>query len=106
MATLRISGRKAAPVIANRKDFKTSGALSGRNVPQGERVYVGQLPLEHAQGLALAVEAGNVYIVFSYQTPIAWYSYADEKWTRPEVKYSMTTSHHQGVCPRTPKVCA
>jgi hypothetical protein len=34
------------------------------------------------------------YVVFSYGTPIAWHS--RNGWTTPDVRYSVSTSKHQG----------
>ena len=35
------------------------------------------------------------YIVYSYDTPIAWHS-RRQGWVMPDVKYSNTTTRHQG----------
>lgn len=44
------------------------------------------------------------YVVMSYGTPIAWLLPVPDvlltsKWVRPDVRYSVTTSKHQGYCP-------
>jgi hypothetical protein len=39
---------------------------------------------------------GVVYTIMSYDTPIAWLDHNDE-WTVPDVRYSPTTTFHQGV---------
>jgi len=36
------------------------------------------------------------YVVYSYETPIAWYTHG-VGWTVPKVKYSATTARHQSV---------
>lgn len=38
-----------------------------------------------------------VYVVWSYSTPIAWITNAGQC-VIPDVKYSPTTSNHQGLC--------
>lgn len=43
---------------------------------------------------------GIDYIVWSYETPIAWHR-RDGVWVRPDHKYSVTTSIQQGRCPTT-----
>lgn len=35
-------------------------------------------------------------VIYSYSTPIAWYDAEFEKWFVPDVRYSVTTSKHQG----------
>jgi hypothetical protein len=37
------------------------------------------------------------YVVMSYATPIAWRN--GNVWRRPDLRYSVTTSRHQGLCP-------
>lgn len=38
----------------------------------------------------------HVPTVYSYATPIAWYDSEFGVWVKPDVKYSITTSKHQG----------
>lgn len=99
----KINGRKAAETIAQRIDFTSHGALSARTYAPTDfapNFYGSQLPREHRDALFAALKAGPVYVVFSYETPIAWFSKHDITWHKPDVKYSMTTSHHQSRCPR------
>jgi hypothetical protein len=35
------------------------------------------------------------YVVFSYDTPIAWHDSVTGEWTVPAVRYSVTTTQHQ-----------
>ena len=96
----RVSNRDAATYIETRQEFESNtGSLRGEFVT----LIVGQtgyLPPEHRAALGEAWErAGRgLYIVWSYGTPIAWHD--GEQWTRPDVKYSPTTSRHQGLTPR------
>jgi len=98
-ATMRdISGRNGH--LANMRAF-TGNSLSGHMVPAG-RYYggYGQLPANYRTMLADAIERGDVvYMVRSYQTPIAWVIMADSGQLAivPDVRYSVTTSRHQGA---------
>lgn len=39
------------------------------------------------------------YVVYSYATPIAWWS-KEHGWRMPDIKYSVTTSRHQSLVRR------
>lgn len=90
----RVTTRTATPEIAARRDFTTSGALSGRNITH--RPWGGHLPQGWVDRLT---EENPTYVVESYSTPIAWWS-EDHGWTFPAVRYSVTTSRHQGQVAR------
>lgn len=95
----RVSNRDAGAIIARREPFEThTGSLCGAFVTQTVGP-TGYLPPEHRAALIEAWErAGRgLFIVWSYGTPIAWHD--GEQWTRPDVKYSQTTSRHQGLTP-------
>lgn len=97
----RVSNRDAATYIETRQEFEThTGSLRGEFATVGNLSRLGYLPPEHRVALGQAWDkAGRgVYIVWSYGTPIAWHD--GERWTRPDVKYSVTTSRHQGLTPR------
>lgn len=80
-----------APYIKSREAFKTHGAMKAVEIPPGYGYpTLGKLPAEYKHSAERAA-----YIVYSYQTPIAWWSESDG-WTVPLVKYSVTTSVHQG----------
>lgn len=69
-------GRRSAPSVWATDHFDTS--------------RVGALPAEWVDMLIDAHwEDGIDYLVYSYETPIAWFS--DGKWTVPDVSYSVTT---------------
>jgi hypothetical protein len=98
-----VTTRKAHEVIANRIDFKTSGALKGEWQIPSLMPYAGRLPREYADKYneSHRVARGyneNIYVVWSYATPIAWYT-ESEGWVIPPVKYSPTTTKHQGNLP-------
>ncbi|QNP74990.1 hypothetical protein IAG44_39970 [Streptomyces roseirectus] len=80
--------------LASRQPFRTHGALSAT----AERTYcVGWLPETWADRYRSDADAGRIiYQVFSYSTPIAWVL-DDGTVVVPHVRYSITTSGHQGL---------
>lgn len=99
----KISSRSNAlpDMIAQRVPFQTYGALmaiSRSANAVGKRLpFTGQLPSQYIESAERAS-----YVVFSYSTPIAWWS-EEDGWTVPAVKYSVTTSKHQGRLYRIPR---
>lgn len=91
----RVATQKAGDHILNRAPFTTSGAMFGTFDPRG----AGQLPFKyHSELFGLApYDQRPIYYVYSYGTPIAWYTDDGTEWTIPDVEYSATTSKHQGV---------
>lgn len=95
--TLSSKDRKVAEYIRDRRSFKTYGAFSARKV-DGLTVWdSGQLrgaDLDQFRSDCLNI----LFVVYSYSTPIAWYSEPDGmgKWHRVSQKFSNTTSKHQG----------
>lgn len=75
--------------LAHREPFVTSGALRARTGTIGS----GRLPRvdEYFHSLSRAQ-----YVVYSYDTPIAWVDENGEV-RIPDEKYSITTSRHQGI---------
>lgn len=81
--------------INARADFQTGGALSGHT---SAPLSAGELP-SRWRNVWFDVRDRVVYVAKSYDTPIYWV--LDDGTTyRPNVRYSNTTSHHQGSCPR------
>jgi hypothetical protein len=91
--TTKTANQKAGDLIRERVAFKGSN-LSGHYVPLVwdcfkpvtgylSDVYVAQLHRDQPS-----------YIIYSYGTPIAWWSTATG-WFIPEHKYSVSTSKHQ-----------
>lgn len=74
--------------IAKHEEFR-SGALRGE---AGPAVSYGRLPQGYVR---LCEREAPTYVVYSYATPIAWWSPAGG-WTVPDVRYSVTTGRHQG----------
>lgn len=93
--TLKLTTRGAAPAEAIRdlKPFKTNGALYAMDGGGLHRGASGRL-----SGVDLDVFLFDLveidYIVFSYNTPIAWHTPAG--WHKVAQKFSATTSAHQG----------
>jgi len=89
------ANRSAGALIAERIPFRghnlTGDAVDGPVSP-------GRLPAECVDSLREATTGGG-YVVFSYATPIAWWS-PGAGWTVPEVRYSVTTCRHQAIVRR------
>jgi hypothetical protein len=78
--------------IRDRQPFTTSGALSARTIPAATFINTGRL--SHDNRVQWNQELPT-YAVFSYGTPIAWWS-TKHGWTIPDARYSVTTTAHQG----------
>lgn len=91
--------RNTMRAIAQSEDFRAS-ALSARTDRPGYYGSFGSLP----EDLIQLLEADRpAYIVFSYETPIAWYAVRDgaDVLVVPDCKYSVTTSRHQSLVRRS-----
>lgn len=82
--------------INARVPFKHA-SMSGKWVDSAEFSWAsyGQLPQRNVAILRDLLETRDLYIIYSYTTPIAY------AWDREihmfETKYSMTTTHHQSI---------
>lgn len=91
----KISNGDAGPAIRSRRLFDShTGSFWGVPNPGGK--VAGYLPREYRDEF---YAANMDYVVYSYSTPIAWHV-PGEGWTVPDVKYSRTTSRHQGIVRR------
>jgi hypothetical protein len=91
------SFRTVAEWLAKRADFSNSNkSFRGIACPDGMIGFWthGQLPGDELAAMKLRAE-GITYVVYSYQTPIA-YLWCDQ-WYVPDVHYSATTTTHQSV---------
>lgn len=88
--------RQIAQLLADQTEVYGS-ALTSRVYPDGKPyLNFGNLPFEYRRDMELDRERhGITFIVYSYSTPIAWRR-GDGNWIKPSVKYSVTTSMHQG----------
>lgn len=77
--------------IRNGFAFQAHGAMRADTRVDGR----GRLPDEYCDSLYNAESEPGFYVVYSYDTPIAWA--ANGEWTVPPVKYSPTTTKHQNI---------
>lgn len=89
MPKISSRSREVTERIQRREPFQTYGALHAVTSYQGR----GVLPeLDNDSEVSLL---DAEYVVYSYETPIAWWT-PGRGWTKPNIRYSLTTSHHQG----------
>lgn len=94
MAIQRKGANRIQRAIDKREPFKQA-SMSGRFLTEVKEEH-GQLSdvwvpeLNHAITYRLPV-----YVIYSYETPIAWH--AAGSWTIPAEHYSHTTTTHQGI---------
>ena len=92
---MRVRNRDAERFIRERKPFMShTGNFSGRD-HSGIHVS-GRLPSSEKESFYAAVDDPQGYVVYSYSTPIAWYTQADG-WIISGTRYSVSTSRHQSV---------
>lgn len=77
-----------APIIGH-------NSLAARFVQSRPYGGWGMLPEDEAAILERSLERGQVFVVWSYDTPIGWRDHMG--WRVPDVKYSVTTTNHQNV---------
>jgi len=81
--------RRAAALVAALQPFSNStGTIRGIVGPPDD---LGQLPPDWVDQFP---SSGIQYTILSFATPIAWLH--DGRWTMPDVRYSQTTTIHQG----------
>ena len=93
----KTDNRTAARRMASLKDaVENHGGTFWGGIPTSRvTIPTGRLPKEYSDVLQDESFKGTLeYVVYSYATPIGWY--ANGEWTIPDVKYSNTTSRHQG----------
>lgn len=87
--------------LRNRQDFQTGGALRGANRPLPHSIPpLGELDEDNRRAFVQdATDCGIVYIVWSYETPIAWAYPYDGGINVHHVsqKFSNTTTRHQHI---------
>lgn len=84
---MRIANRDCGTLVARREPFTGSNLRGG---PRGTFTSLGLLPLHWRD---VFYENAPDYVVWSYDTPIAWHG--RHGWTVPPVKYSQTTIRHK-----------
>lgn len=91
---LTTRGIRTATAIRDMVPFTTSGSLSAQAVPGLGTWDSGRL--SGADETAFRAECREIrYVVYSYSTPIAWWSGVNG-WHVVSQKFSSTTSKHQG----------
>lgn len=90
---------EVAEALRGHLEFRHA-SCSARYSRPTEAMGTGDLPAEEADKLAAIKNKGlTMYVVFSYFTPIAWVVEGEAPYI-PDVKYSTTTSRHQGMARR------
>lgn len=86
-----------AKAVRSYTPFKR-GNISAITAKTGDFVQIGQLPGFLSDQLYGALLDNDLYVVYSFQTPIGW-SRMNKKneWFIPDIRYSSTTIHHQGL---------
>lgn len=84
--------------IRSANDFQTHGALRGETVSDARWIGTGILPTSDRETLRTFGRLVD-FVVYSYDTPIAYRVTVDgdSYWVVPDVRYSVTTSKHQGT---------
>ena len=96
----KLSNYQCSAAMARRETFSNrTGSLTGSWSTNPETGYMPDEWVERFRA-DRAAHNGVLYIVRSYDTPIAWAaaSVDDVLLTVPNVGYSATTSQHQGLC--------
>lgn len=88
-----IPTREAHRAIADRRPFKTYGALAGR--PGVDVDTIGRLDCRDRVAVAI-LERRAAYVVMSYATPIAVLT-VEGHWLFTPRRFSTTTSRHQSA---------
>jgi len=84
----------AGEYIFNRQPFKAN-SMAGIYFQEGKYLHTGRL---QSDVVALLKDHKPDFIVYSYGTPIAWHH--ANGWEIPAIRYSVTTSKHQGIVRR------
>ena len=92
-----LNQRDAIHYITTREEFSAS-ALSGKY--KDYTPSAGRLDREeYAKLTEISADQKFIYVVYSYDTPIAWHTDA-QGWYVVEQKFSVTTSKHQNFVRR------
>jgi len=96
MGLAQTTRNKIDKAVNRHEEFKF-GNVSAKRYETGDYIPMGKLPSflqSQLSGLQLDYD---VYVVYSYQTPIGWTRIASlpSEWFIPTQYYSNTTTHHQ-----------
>lgn len=98
MNRLRVNSQEIPRAWTKREEFEsTTSSMRGKRLANKHYLYYGDARLNDAEESRLVADLaiGIVYVVFSYDTPIAWVR-SDGTEYRVSQKFSQTTSKHQG----------
>ena len=106
MSTRKVTRRQTAREINMMRNFRTAtNSHRGENIRHGVTPYLPEHTQLPAEWQDCYLHSGAQYVVWSYDTPIAWWTPVSEGgdpdnhgWTIPDVSYSVTTSRYQGMC--------
>lgn len=98
MKMSRVTNKQAVDAIKARVPFSNAtGSFRGQwgpSNPHSPHSRFTSNPAETEFYVAGKSWGSGMYVVFSYDTPIAWWT-PTGLWTVPEIKYSQTTGRHQ-----------
>lgn len=93
--------RQIIETSVDRKQNFDRGNVSGKwvNKDRYRSGSVGMLPSEFAKVLNEHSMLGDLFVIYSYSTPMAWYLLNEgaSKWYYPNTRYSVSTTQHQGA---------
>lgn len=96
MATHGKARTSTIRALGNREPFKRHGFNMWAS--EGATMLQGRLPEAYWEQYSVLAKNGSIaYTVLSYGTPIAWVTLGGTV-IIPDVKYSVTTTHHQSLC--------
>ena len=97
--TEKLSTRNPGPIakkLLALESFKTNGALKGVAKP-GHRIDRGEMSVRDYDFLRGDRNYYGIdYVIYSYETPIAWLR-GDGEWAMPEAGYTPTTKKHKAT---------
>lgn len=84
--------------VTNREKFDRGNVHGER---KSQRYYTGsqlaELPQEYVKILVEHNRNSGLFILYSYQTPMAWYVEESGKWYYVDQHYSVSTTQHQAA---------
>ncbi len=95
MAIAKATLRTVHTFVADRVAFNCNGTLTGAAPRELGFPSVGKLPVAFRDSFRADITSPDAFVVYSYQTPIAWF--ANGEWKLPMVKYSVTTTRHMSA---------
>lgn len=94
---------KIATYMQSRADFR-HGNVSAKHHNSDNPPNYGYLHATDKVLLRDAFDGSDIYVVYSYNTPIAWISDKSDGWVVPTASYSVTTTNHQSTILRAIRV--